>query len=223
MSVHPDVGRRCALKKLTGNAKTDCYVVGTTDEFNYVEIESILIVDSTAAVNTAVTVNVTIAGVEYVLAASLPVETTYPRFIAMHSLPLYRGDKISVTGANGHHVFVSYVPLIGGGAQALDRPRQQLGAVPGSDDQGDELERQGYQRAAEPGPWRAPWIRGRRLAIDQLRRIGRGRRRGRAVVVKPEERQQVGEDDRDQQDAEQAAEQRIEPPAHQPMSRASNR
>lgn len=118
MSVHPEVGRRCAPKKLTNTTKTDCYVVGTTDEFDYAEIESIIIADSTGAVNTAVTINVTLASVEYVIAAGLPVETTYPRFVAMQSFPLYRGDKISVTGANGHHVFVVYVPLVGGGAQA---------------------------------------------------------------------------------------------------------
>ena len=36
-------------------------------------------------------------------------------------------------------------------AQALDRPAQQFGAVPGSDDQRDKLKRQGHHRAAEPG------------------------------------------------------------------------
>ena len=110
---------------------------------------------------------------------------------------------------------------LGGFAQALNRPAEQLGAVPGGDDQRDELERQRHHRAAKP----------RTLVLEQgLHRAVRlfdkgflGRRRGRAVIAKPGDRQHVGQHNRHQQHAKQSTEQRVEGVAHQPISRASNR
>jgi hypothetical protein len=118
-----------------------------------------------------------------------------------------------------------FAQTLGGVAQALDRAAQQFGAVPGGNHQRDELERQRHQRPAEPRTWRAMGetrIR-RPLSVDALGKFRRGRRWGRAVVVKPGKGQQMRQDDRHQQHAKQAAEQRVEAPSHQPMSRASNR
>ncbi|MNY05463.1 hypothetical protein D3C86_1381860 [compost metagenome] len=119
-----------------------------------------------------------------------------------------------------------FAQALGRVAQALDRPAQQFGAVPGGNDQCDQLKRQGHQRATEPRPWRpflVVWVQWRAWPVQAFGKLRWRRRRWRAVMVKPGKGQQVREDNRQQQHAKQAAEQRIEAPAHQPMSRASNR
>ncbi|MNF88013.1 hypothetical protein D3C84_704940 [compost metagenome] len=119
-----------------------------------------------------------------------------------------------------------FAQALGRVAQALDRPAQQFGAVPGGDDQRDKLKGQGYQRAAKPRsrwPFLEAWVQRRAWPVLAFGKLWGRRRRWRTVMVKPGKGQQVREDNRQQQHAKQAAEQRIEAPAHQPMSRASNR
>lgn len=92
---------------------------------------------------------------------------------------------------------------LGGFAQALNRTAQQLGTVPGRNDQRDELERQRHHRAAKPRALvlgqrlhRAVGVNGQRF----LEAAGAGRK------AKPGERQHVGQDNRYQQHAKQSTE-----------------
>ncbi len=120
MTAHPNVARRTFKYKLTSTSKTDFFTVGEGNDTdsNDIELTSIRVVDSTGAVNASVRLWMTIAGTEYVETYDTPIEANYPRRWFFDGDRLYRGDKITIQGGSGHHVTISYIPIIASGGEA---------------------------------------------------------------------------------------------------------
>ena len=111
---------------LTGGSATDVYIFGTNGETQGGNLVGVLVTDSTGAVLTAATVALRQGGVNYVLASTgfaLPSATENLEIVCEPAIRCKRGDSIRVTGANGHHVFVTYVPIgLDTGEQAQTLP-----------------------------------------------------------------------------------------------------
>lgn len=112
-TVFPD-GAQTTFTALAGTSATACYVVGTTDKTNAVYLLGVQVSDSTGSVATAANVVIYRNPTSWVL---VPTATGYPtagfnlEWIAHWPIRLKTGDEVRVTGANGHHVIVSYLPI----------------------------------------------------------------------------------------------------------------
>lgn len=98
---------------LTGSSATDVYTVGDNGE-EALFLTGVMVVDSTGSVATAATVAIRRSGTNYVLASTglgLPSATENLEIVCEPAIRMIRDDTVRVTGANGHHVFVSYAPV----------------------------------------------------------------------------------------------------------------
>ena len=112
-----DLSGEVTFFALTGTGATDVYTV--VDE-ELVFLLSVTVTDSTGAVATAATVSHRSGGVNRVLvpatfglpSATENLEITGEPIVAH----MIRGDSVRVTGASGHHCFVSVQPIRSTGA-----------------------------------------------------------------------------------------------------------
>src|SRR5688572_2215837 len=98
---------------VSGTGVNTAYTVGDNNE-TAAFLLGITVVDSTGAVATAAAVNIDRGGTNYVLAAAtlgLPSATENLEIVCEPAMKLRRSDKIEVTGATGHHVFITIEPI----------------------------------------------------------------------------------------------------------------
>jgi hypothetical protein len=103
---------RTVMTVLAGTSATDCYTCGDDGEDEAI-LAGVVVVDSTGAIGTA-------AKIEHYKLSNTTAYTIVPASVALPSatenlvyecIPGHHmklGDEIRVTGASGHHVFVSF-------------------------------------------------------------------------------------------------------------------
>ena len=112
-SIAPGQAYYTAPYILTGTSATDVYTVGDNGE-EALFLTGILVTDSTGSVATAARVAMRRSSTDYVLASTglaLPSATENLEIICEPAIRMKRGDTVRVTGASGHHVFVSFVTV----------------------------------------------------------------------------------------------------------------
>ena len=117
-SLPPGLYVETTLAILANGSATDVYTV--TDEED-VFLVGVVVTDSTGSVATAATVSLRRSATNYVLASTglgLPSATENLEFVCEPAIRMKRGDIIRITGANGHHCFVSVSPNRGSGLTA---------------------------------------------------------------------------------------------------------
>lgn len=117
-SLPPGLFVETTVAILAGTSATDVYTV-TIDET--VRLLGVLVTDSTGSVATAATVSLRRASTNYVLASTgmgLPSATENLEIVCEPAIRMVRGDSIRVTGASGHHVFVTVSPVRGNSVAA---------------------------------------------------------------------------------------------------------
>ena len=95
-------------------ANTNATDVFTVSDEEDVFLLSIVVVDSTGAVATAALVQHRSGGTNYTLlptTAGLPSATENLEIVCEPAMRMTRGDSVRITGANGHHCFVSVQPI----------------------------------------------------------------------------------------------------------------
>lgn len=105
---------------LTNTNATDVYTVGDSGEEDMFLL-GVTVTDSTGSVATAATVAARIGGTNHVMASTglgLPSATENLEIVCEPGIRMHRGDTVRVTGASGHHVFVTYQPVRDSGMQA---------------------------------------------------------------------------------------------------------
>jgi len=113
-SLDPNLPAETTLAILTNGSATDVYTV-TAEEV--VRLLGVIVTDSTGSVATAATVALRRNSTNYVLASTgiaLPSATENLEIVCEPTIRMIRGDSIRVTGANGHHVFVTVSPVRSG-------------------------------------------------------------------------------------------------------------
>lgn len=108
---------------LTGTTQTACLTVGAgkASDCIWVEVQGVTVVDSTGAIATPATLAIYDGDTERVLipaSIGLPNATENLEFSFDPSAHLETGGEIRVTGANGHHVHISFVKGALRGTQA---------------------------------------------------------------------------------------------------------
>ena len=110
-TVFPE-GTQTAFTALAGTSATTVLTVDTAWKGAY--LFGVMVTDSTGSVATAAQVDVYRGSTAWVL---VPVGVGYPdadwnlEWVAHWPIRLNRGDLVRVTGASGHHVFVSYAQI----------------------------------------------------------------------------------------------------------------
>lgn len=117
-SLHPDLLIETTIGALANTNATDVYTV--TDE-EAVRLLSVTVTDSTGSVATACKVDLRRSATNYTLAGTglaLPSATENLEAIGWPGIRMKRGDSIRLTGASGHHYFVTVAPIRGTGNRA---------------------------------------------------------------------------------------------------------
>lgn len=117
-SLDPQLFIETTFGSLSGTSATDVYTV--TDE-EKVHILSIRVTDSTGSVATACKVDLRRSSTNYTLAGTglaLPSATEDLEVLGWPGIVLKRGDIIRLTGASGHHWFITYSPVRSTGLSA---------------------------------------------------------------------------------------------------------
>lgn len=112
-SLNPGLLVQTAFAILANNNATDVYEVGDNGE-EALFLVGVLVTDSTGSVATAARVALRRSSTDYVLASTglaLPSATENLEIVCEPAIRMKRGDTVRVTGASGHHVFVSYSPI----------------------------------------------------------------------------------------------------------------
>jgi hypothetical protein len=121
-SKAPDLNVDTILFAVSGTGVNIAYTVGDNNE-TAAFLLGVTVTDSTGAVATAALVNIDRGTTNYVLASTglaLPSATENLEIVCEPAMKLKRSDKIEVTGATGHHVFITIQPIgrdTGGRAQ----------------------------------------------------------------------------------------------------------
>lgn len=98
---------------LTGTSATDVYTVGDQGEAQLVLL-GVMVTDATGSIATPIKlVLYRIANTtEYVLSpATVGLPTASENFVWTGCVWMARGDEVRVTGASGHHVFTTFMPI----------------------------------------------------------------------------------------------------------------
>lgn len=112
-SLNPGLLIQTKFYILTGTSATDVYTVGDNGE-EALFLTGVMVTDSTGSVATAATVALRRSSTNYVLASTgmgLPSATENLEIVCEPAIRMKRDDTVRVTGASGHHVFVSYAPI----------------------------------------------------------------------------------------------------------------
>lgn len=112
-SIAPGQAYFTDLNILAGTSATDVYTVGENGE-EAIFLTGVLVTDSTGSVSTAATVAIRRSSTNYVLASTgmgLPSATENLEIVCEPAIRMKRDDTVRVTGASGHHVFVSFVTV----------------------------------------------------------------------------------------------------------------
>lgn len=112
-SLNPGLLVQTAFAILANTSATDVYTVGDNGE-EALFLVGVLVTDSTGSVGTAARVALRRSSTDYVLASTglaLPSATENLEIVCEPAIRMKRGDTVRVTGASGHHVFVSYSPI----------------------------------------------------------------------------------------------------------------
>lgn len=112
-SLNPGLLVQTAFAILANTSATDVYTVGDNGE-EALFLVGVLVTDSTGSVATAARVALRRSSTDYVLASTglaLPSATENLEIVCEPAIRMKRGDTVRVTGASGHHVFVSYSPI----------------------------------------------------------------------------------------------------------------
>lgn len=117
-SLHPDLLVETTIGALASSSATDVYTV--TDEETVILL-SVIVTDPAGAVATACRVDIRRSSTNYGLAGSglaLPTATENLEAVGWPGIRLKRGDSVRLTGASGHHYFVTVRPIRGTGNRA---------------------------------------------------------------------------------------------------------
>lgn len=100
---------------LTGTSATDVYTCGDKNE-KELNLIGVMVTDATGAIVTPVKVvwYQLSSNTEFVLVPTtvgLPTPSENLTFVCDPAIRLRQGDEIRVTGASGHHVVTSFVPI----------------------------------------------------------------------------------------------------------------
>ena len=118
-TVFPE-GTQTAFFALTTTDATDVYTIGDSNERS-AYLLGVQVSDSTGSVATAAKVVIYRNPTSYVLvptAVGYPTDDWNLEWVAHWPIRLKTADEIRVTGASGHHVIVSYLPIIDFGTSA---------------------------------------------------------------------------------------------------------
>lgn len=117
-SLHPELLIETTIGILGGTSATDVYTVSDEED---VRLLSVVVTDPTGSVATACKVDIRRASTNYTLAGTglaLPVATENLEAVGWPGIRMKRGDSVRLTGASGHHYFVTVAPIRGTGLRA---------------------------------------------------------------------------------------------------------
>ena len=112
-SKAPDLNVDTIFFAVSGTGVNVAYTVGDNNE-TAAFLLGVVVTDSTGIVATAAQVNIDRGATNYVLASTgfgLPSATENLELVCEPAMKLKRLDKIEVTGATGHHVFITIEPI----------------------------------------------------------------------------------------------------------------
>lgn len=121
-AIWPKADYKTFRKALTDTSKTTCYTVGDDAE-TFADVVALAICDSTGAVATGATIHVTLGGgdsTEGIIAKPAAAEIAN-LFTLECLLHMDAGGVIKVTGASGHHVWITIHKGVRSGAAAQNR------------------------------------------------------------------------------------------------------
>lgn len=117
-SLHPELLIETTIGSLGDTSATDVYTVSDEED---VRLLSVVVTDSTGSVATACKVDIRRSSTDYTLAGTglgLPSATENLEAVGWPGIRLKRGDIIRLTGASGHHYFITIAPVRGTGLRA---------------------------------------------------------------------------------------------------------